>query len=257
MSLPKVCELVRPAQSLRARGSAGAIISRFIACVAGAAARKTRFEPRPPGREEYASVTGKRLLRLIPALLAAVLVLGACDKAAEVLPGKQKAEVQQAGFKVGSVRVVDPRDRPDSGQKVEDQIPKVTELMNSFYNAAFLDPGKWQGGSHPDLAPLFTAEAQPGVNDNLNNLAISDLADKIESIEAQNQSMDQITFFVDEDGSLPIGLVSVTFEALGKPFEGKNVGIRHQANYWLQPDGDSYKISAFATALTAAGEGAQ
>ena len=188
------------------------------------------------------------------ALLACALLLGACDRAAEVLPGTQKGEepeVSEAAFQVGEVRVVDPQDRPDSAQKAQAEAPKVAALMNSLYSSAFLDPAKWQGGTHPDLPANFTGEAQAGVGPNLGNLALADLADQLESVQSSKQSVDRITFFVEDDGSLPIGLASVTFEAVGHPKDGDDVAITHAANYWLQREGDTYKISAFDAGISA------
>ena len=194
---------------------------------------------------------------MIAGLLGAALLLGACEQAREALPGKRGEERggTEGAFQLGEVRAIDPLDRPDSGQKAQAEAQKVTALMNNFYNAAFLDPAKWQGGQHPDLAGLFTAEAQTGVGPNLGNLALADLAGKLERVESSKQSIDRLTFFVEDDGSLPIGVASVTFEAVGTPTEGDGeVAIRHGAHYWLQRDGDGYKISAFDAGV-AAGQG--
>ena len=179
-----------------------------------------------------------------------VLVLGACDKVKEAVPGAKKPKVTEAAFQLGEVRAIDAQNRGDSGAKATAEAAKITTLINNFYSSAFLDPAKWQGGKHPDLAALFTAEAQPGLAANLGNLAMSDLSDKIESVESKRQTLDTVTFYVDDDGNLPIGVASVIFEGVGKPSgDGKDVNIKHQAHYWLQRDGDSYKISAFQDAL--------
>lgn len=155
-------------------------------------------------------------------------------------------------LELGEVRSVDPQDRPDSLQKARGEAPKVVALVNTFYSAAFLDPAKWQGGQHPDLVGLFTAEAQPSVGPNLVNLALSDLSDKIERVEAKAQRVDRLTFFVEDDGSLPVGVASVTFEGTGKTGEGDDVQIKHNAQFWLQREGDSYKISAYSSLINAA-----
>lgn len=180
--------------------------------------------------------------------------MGACKKVKEAVPDaiKPGPKAAEANFKLGAVKAVDPKNRPDSAQKATDEAAKVVDLVNTFYSAAFLDPAKWKSGQHPDLAPLFTAEAQPGEAANLNSLAMSDLSDKIESVESKIQNIDRVTFFVDDDGSLPLGLASVAFEAVGKPSgDGDDVVIRHGASFWLQREGDTYKISAFSTELNA------
>jgi hypothetical protein len=205
-------------------------------------------------------VASNRLLRALPLLLAFALLLGACEQAKDIVPGdkeEEKPKAAEAAFQMGEVRAIDPQSRGDSGAKAAVEAAKITTLMNNFYSAAFLDPAKWQGGQHPDLAPLFTAEAQPGQAANLGNLAMSDLSDKIESVTSNVQNIDRLTFFVDTDGSLPLGLASVSFEAVGKPTDGgEDVVIRHAASFWLQREGEDYKISAFTTSLNAAEEGA-
>jgi len=187
------------------------------------------------------------------------LILGACGGGPESVsppspPAEPEvAEVAEAAFQTGVVHLVDPLERPDSGEKAHAEVPRVIALLNSFYSSAFLDPAKWQGGLHPDLAPLFTAEAQPGAAGNLTNLAMSDLSDRIESVEPLRQTLDKVTFLVAEDGSVPIGVASVTFEATGKPAgDGPDVTITHTGHYWLQREGDEYKISAFEVSMNAA-----
>ncbi len=207
---------------------------------------------------ECVPVASNRLLRAIPLLLAFVLLSGACEQAKDIVPGdREEPKAAEAAFQLGEVRTIDPQNRGDSGAKAAVEAAKITTLMNNFYSAAFLDPAKWQGGQHPDLASLFTAEAQPGQAANLGNLAMSDLSDKIESVTSNVQNIDRLTFFVDTDGSLPLGLASVSFEAIGKPTaDGEDVVIRHAASFWLQREGEDYKISAFTTNLNAAEEAA-
>ncbi len=208
-------------------------------------------------RQNAFPLANNRLLRLLPLLVIVGLLLGACDKVKEVVPDAIKPEpkLAAANFHLGTVTAVDPQNRSDSAQKANEEAAKVLALMNAFYSAAFLDPAKWEGGQHPDLAPLFTAEAQPGVAANLTSLAMSDLSDKIESVESGVQNVDRLTMFVDEDGSLPVGLASVSFEAVAQPEDGGDeVTIRHAASYWLQRDGDGYRISAFTADLKAGAE---
>lgn len=157
----------------------------------------------------------------------------------------------EAAFQLGEVRAIDPQNRPDSPQKANDEAAKVVALINSFYSSAFLDPAKWQGGAHPDLAALFTAEAQPGLQANLGILAMADLSDRIESIESKAQQVHKLTFFVEDDGSLPLGVATVTFEGVAKPADGDDANIKHSAHFWLQREGDTYKISAFEAVLQA------
>lgn len=184
------------------------------------------------------------------------MVLSACDQAKEIIPGvEEEPKLAEAAFQLGQVWAIDPQSRPDSPQKANDEAAKVVELINSFYTTAFLDPAQWQGGAHPALAALFTAEAQPGLQANLGSLAMAELSDQVERIESRVQQVHKITFFVEDDGSLPIGVATVAFEGVAKPANGgDDAAVKHTAHFWLQREGDTYKISAFDTALQAAAE---
>jgi hypothetical protein len=163
----------------------------------------------------------------------------------------QPPQAGEADFKV-EARAVDPKDRPDAGQKATDAGTKVAKLLNDYYTIAFLDPDKWEKGTHPDLKSLFTTDAQGQVGANLGGLALADIAPQLESVTGTKQEA-KVSFSVDDDGSLPVGVATVTFEATGTPSKGKDgpVSISHNATFWLALDGDSYKISAYTTELKA------
>jgi hypothetical protein len=183
------------------------------------------------------------------------LMLGACDRVREVVPGGDDGgsgpKISEANFQLGEVRAVDPMERPDSGQKAQDSAARVLTLVNRYYTVAFLDPTRWVNGTHPELAGLFTGEAQPSIGPNIGHLAISDLWDKIESVEPVTQRLGKVSFDVEPDGSLPIGIATVTFEGSGTSFEGDDVTIKHDAVFYLQREGEDYKISAYTTSLSA------
>lgn len=210
---------------------------------------------------EYPLVVISRSAKSAPILLALLMLLpGACSQdngpaGADPEPSPEPPKVSEAAFELGEVRAFDAQERPESAQKAHDEAVNIVGLINSFYNAAFLNPEQWQSGAHPDLAGLFTAEAQGSMGANLPHLAMAELSDQVELVEPTLQRMDRTAFFVDDDGSLPLGLVSVTFEATGKVAGGEaDVQIRHQAHYWLQREGETYKISAYNTLINA-GEG--
>jgi hypothetical protein len=213
------------------------------------------FESCHEGREEYVPVPYNRLSRSLPLLLAFALVLGACERVREAVPGGDDGgggpKISEANFQLGEVRAVDPLERPDSGQKAQDSAGRVLALVNRYYAVSFLDPTRWVNGQHPELNDLFTAESRPSIGPNINHLAISDLWDKIESVEPVTQRLGKVSFDVEPDGSLPIGIATVTFEGKGKAVDGDDVTIKHDAVFYLQREGEDYRISAFTTSLTA------
>lgn len=202
--------------------------------------------------------------RLTSVLLVAALVVTGCgsDGPASEKPKDQKqapAEkprepaVPSANFNVLNLRAIDPRERPEANGKAEEQKAAVLNLVNGFYNAAFLDPAKWAGGTHPDLPAFFTQQAQAGLAANLGTLALTDIATSIKSVKPDREEITRLTMYLGDDLSVPVGVATVAFDATATPTASgaPPVIIRHNADLWLQREGDGYKISAYRADINA------
>jgi hypothetical protein len=194
--------------------------------------------------------------RLLLALLTALaLVAGACGGDDEPGGGQPRDEEEPqeeqgpptANFSVGEVRVIDSQDRPEAGSNAAAKVEKVKELINNYYNAAFVDPAKWGDGGHPELASLFTDEAKPQVGPRIGVLALGDVSKSVRSVEPQKQQIDRLTLYFDGDPNTALGVVSTTFEATAAPAaEGAEpVRVVHTGTFWLAPEGDGFLVSAF------------
>lgn len=195
----------------------------------------------------------KFCISTMAALAALLLISGACGREE---PGKRPSRPKpaaKASFVSAEVRGLNPADKPEAGAKAAEEAPKVIALLNSFYDAAFIKPDKWQRGTHPELASFFTAEAQPHVGPNLEALALADLAPRLRAVDPRTQQAPRMTFLVEDDLSTPAGVVTVVFEGRGTAVKKSDgpVAIIHNASYWLLKEGDSYKISAFTAELKA------
>jgi len=138
-------------------------------------------------------------------------------------------------------------------QKADAEAPKIAELLNGYYSVAFLDKSKWSGGSHPKLAAFFTNDAQTQVTPNLGGLALADLAPKLQTVVPSEQKAIKLTFFVEDDQSAPVGVVTTSFQAKGTATakDTEKVVIAHHATFWLIKEGESYKIYAYSAELKA------
>ena len=194
----------------------------------------------------------KPLLALLSVLL---LVAGGCGRGGNGAPGPaepQGGEEEDQGppaadFQLGDVRLIDSADRPESPSVADSRIPKVVELVNNYYNNAFLDPGKWGDGAHPELANLFTEEAKPNVAPRIGILALGDVSRALTEVTPDKQQIDRLTLYFDTDINQPLGAVTTSFEATATPTDegGGPVKIVHTGTFWLQPEGDGFRISAF------------
>lgn len=193
-------------------------------------------------------------LRKMPAFAAAtVMVLGGCTGSDPKAKPKPSPVVLKADLSQGEVKAVSGNDAPQASQRATEEVPKVLSTLNNFYTVAFVDPKKWSSGTHPELAGLFSAEAQPSLTANLGAMAWADLAPKIKSFKPDKQQLTKVSFFLENDLSAPAAIATVSFEGVGttKAKADGPVRLVHTATFWLSRDGDAYKISAYSAELKA------
>lgn len=198
--------------------------------------------------------------RLASILLMVVLLAAGCSSDGSAPgsgPPKQgkpvEPEIPKADFNLLNLKAIDPQDRPDAGAKAEEKRAQILEMFNSLYNEAFLDPAKWEGGAHPGVSGFFTQEAQGGLTANLGSLALGDIVPGITAVTPDKQEITRLTLYVGDDFSVPLGVASIVFDATATPV-GKGatpVIIRQTAEFWLQKDGDGYKIAAYRADINA------
>lgn len=159
----------------------------------------------------------------------------------------------RANFVALEVRAVDAHDRPEAAVRAQEESGKVIDLLNTYYNAAFLDSRKWGKGTHPALTALFTAEAAPQAAQNLGALALSDLALRVRRVAPSKQEATKISIQIEDDLSAPIAVVAAVFEGSASTRSKADgpVKISHHALFWLVREGDAYRIMAYTTELTA------
>ncbi|MGH2771785.1 MAG: hypothetical protein ACRDIU_01405 [Actinomycetota bacterium] len=191
----------------------------------------------------------------ISAVLLALIAVAGCGKkdGGRPRPKASPAQAVKADFKALDIRAVNQSGKPEAGQKANEESAKVISLLNEFYGTAFIDKNAWEGGKHSKLTGLFTAEAQPALGANLGGLALGDLTPKIKSVRPRKQDATKITFLIEDDLTVPAGVVTVLFEATGKTVESSDgpVAILHNASFYLVPEGGGYKIYAYNAELKA------
>lgn len=193
------------------------------------------------------------LRKILALAAAAATILSACTGSDPKPKPKPSPAVLNASLAQGEVKVVSGNDSPQANQRATEELPRVISTLNSYYTIAFVDPKKWSGGTHPELARLFTAEAQPSLSANLGAIALGDVAPKIKAFKPTKQQATKISIFIENDLTAPVAIVSIAFEGEGKATAkaGGKVKVLHNATFWLVREGDVYKISAYSTELKA------
>lgn len=205
-------------------------------------------------------------LRRLATILIILALVATGVFVALTLSKEKPREISPAtpNFRTVEVRPVDPKDRPESAQRANDQAGKVVKLLNDYYLVAMLRPARWTPNPkatpprQPELllAGFFTAEAQPAVAGNIGALALGDLGKLLERVDPTRQEATKVSVEFEDDGTAPFAVVSVTFEAKAKTKKREKAGradvnISHQATFWLIDEGGTYKIFAYTAELKA------
>ena len=111
---------------------------------------------------------------------------------------------------------VDAQDRPSSNDVASNAAKKAVDLINAYYNAAFLEPGRWLGGRHPDLLAMFSDDAKPSVATNLQILALGNVAPQLTRVVPNVQKAAQIRVLIEPNQSASYAAVSTHFDGTGE-----------------------------------------
>lgn len=180
-------------------------------------------------------------------------ILGACDGDRSE---REEPPPATANFQVIETRGVDAQDRPEAQAAATGASAGVTATVNAYYNAAFVEKGKWAGGAHPDVPSFFTADVQAQVGPQLAALALADIAPAVRRVDPTKQEVPILTFLIDADMTAPFAVATVLFEADATAVEKENspIKISHTATFWFVKEGEAYKIAGFKTHLVADSE---
>jgi hypothetical protein len=115
------------------------------------------------------------------------------------------------------VAAVDAQNRASSNNVASDAAKKVLDLIDAYYNSAFLEPGRWAGGSHPDLAGMFTDDARPSVGPNLQVLALGNVAPLLTRVVPNQERAATIRVLIEPNQSASFAAVYTHFDGTGQP----------------------------------------
>lgn len=193
--------------------------------------------------------------KLLPLAATALLLfsLSACDPDTPKPSPSKKPTPISANFAVEAIGTTDARDRPEAAEAVKVEADKIKQLIDSFYNIAFVQPDKWAGGQHGELAGLFAPEAQGAVAANLGGLALTDIAPKIAKVTIKEQRISKLNALVEEDLTSSNAIVNISFAAVGQPKAkgAQPVDVVHTMTVWLRPEAGAWRIWSYSANLKA------
>lgn len=164
--------------------------------------------------------------------------------------GPETADFSFEFGKVGGSPIAEKASDPELQQAANE----VRETLNGLYVAGFVDSGKWEGGTFPEIYDAFAEDLEARVRKDLPNLSLGADAAKIDTVDPISGRL-SIKFLVDEETELIAATARTIFAANAVAKDGGNVAIQHDGTYFLQPeDGrwliDGYSVKGIVTRVT-------
>jgi hypothetical protein len=142
--------------------------------------------------------------------------------------------------KVGGSPVAEKASDPE----LQEAANQVRETLDALYVVGFVDSGKWQGGTFPELYEAFAEDMESRVRKDLPNLSLGDDAPLIDTVDPISGRL-SIRFLVNEETELIAATARTIFAANAVAKDGGNVAIQHDGTYFLQPADDGWLIRGY------------
>ena len=167
------------------------------------------------------STLRQRLLRTALVAVAAVLLAASVGK---LLGGDgPEGPIARVAFTVTAAGESDAR--PPVVEAVETERRKIAEVLDRWYQAAFVDPSKFDGGAFGEASEHFAKEAKGSFRRDVATLTIGEARDEVLRVVPETATADVTVFF--EKGSHPRFAVAVVdFVAVGTRKEKGEAPLR-------------------------------
>lgn len=131
-----------------------------------------------------------------------------------------------------------------SGQDVEEAAEGIRETLDAMYVAGFVDPGKWEGGTFPEVLEQFDEGAAERAEADLPQFTLGTEADQVAFVEPV-VGVIKVRVLLDGE-SQPVGAVATTrFVADGELNRGGPMFVIHRGTFYLRPEAGRWLISGY------------
>lgn len=185
-----------------------------------------------------------RIARLLAALALLVAVAGLLARL--VGGGEPKPEPLARVAFTNSVRpVAQGPAQPDAGA-AEREAGEIARLLDTWYQAAFVDPKGADEGTYPSLQSLVTPEARAAFARDVNALTIGEARGEVRSVRPTLASA-AVTVYFDRDAHPEFAVAVVEFRATAAMREKKAhpLRIEQAATFHLRKEGGRWVIFAY------------
>jgi hypothetical protein len=131
-----------------------------------------------------------------------------------------------------------------SSQTVEAAAEGIRETLDAMYVAGFVDPGKWEGGTYPEVLEQFTEPATERASEQLAYLTLGGGSDRIAFVEPALGTL-RVRVLLGEDGDPAGAVATARFVGDGELDDGGPMFVIHDGTYFLEPGDGGWLISGF------------
>jgi hypothetical protein len=190
-----------------------------------------------------------RQKRLLRTAIGAVLVIIVIAAIVSLAGGGSKPNVPLAhvAFAGKDIPQSDTTSNPTKSS-VRSEVTQIRNMLNVWYQQAYVDPAGWKDPAFPTIAKLFDSGAQRGFAKDVSSLSIGDLIKTADRVVPVQQRADVTVLFASAR-TPKFAVVSVKFDARVtlKDDAQPPVLLEQRGTYHLTKNGGTWMISYYTT----------
>ena len=109
----------------------------------------------------------------------------------------------------------------------------VGATLNAMYSAAFVDPGKWEGGEFPEVLEAFGGQAATVAQEDLPDLTLGPASSDVDFVKPDRSLLD-VQFLLGRTKQPFAAVATTTFRATGQLADGRRLLITHRGRYIMR-----------------------
>lgn len=138
----------------------------------------------------------------------------------------------------------------------QDESDKITQVIQDYYETAFLDPGRWDNGKFNELSSFFTQDIRDRVTgEDFKKLCFSEDASNIDYLETLDANIPTIWLDIDENLLPQLCVVNTEVEARFSQKDSNTAYFTSTGTFYLIPIENTWQIIDYNTSYELETEG--
>jgi hypothetical protein len=163
-------------------------------------------------------------------------------------PGSKDNPIPTLAFVATTKHINQSKPASEAVKKAESDA--IVKLFTDYYQEAYVDPRKWGDGKFEDLQDLFVATAKTSFPRDLESLTIGQSYSVLNRVDLKTNTL-AVSIYYDTKSAPTIAVATIRFQAVGTLKKaGPKLMIDQTATFYLQKQGDSWKITSYDTKAT-------